>query len=553
MTMIASQAVATMPVPVLPDSAPFTAAQRAWLNGFFAGLMSRTSLAGQMPHAAATPAKEPAPAEEASDDAMPWHDPALPMEDRLKLAEGKPRARVLMAAMAQLDCGACGYVCKTYAEAIDRGEETDLTRCAPGGRETARKLKELVAMLPADQVLVGGKSISANQTSGAAPGAVAAPARPASDRRHPFAARLLRNQPLNAPGSAKDTRLIVFDLHGSGLTYKPGDAVGVLPENCPQVVDWVLEKLDASGAETVASPEGHPIPLREALLRHYGITQPPRSVVALLAEHAGDPTHASSLRTMLDEAGPGVAEGVEILDLLAQFPSARPPIEAFVKALRPLRPRLYSISSSPKAHPDEVHLTVGVVRYVNYLGRQCKGVASTYLAERLRTGQKARIFIHASHHFSLPADPNAPMIMVGAGTGIAPFRAFLQDRAAEGARGRNWLFFGDQHRELDFLYREELEAWLVKGLLSRLDTAFSRDQRERIYVQHRMLERAREIWAWLGDGAHFYVCGDARRMARDVDSALKRIVAEQGGMSAEAAAGYVSDLARSGRYARDVY
>jgi sulfite reductase (NADPH) flavoprotein alpha-component len=198
-------------------------------------------------------------------------------------------------------------------------------------------------------------------------------------------------------------------------------------------------------------------------------------------------------------------------------------------------------------------LTVGVVRYVNSLGRQCKGVASTYLAERLRTGQKARVFIHASHHFAPPADPNAPMIMVGPGTGIAPFRAFLQDRAADGARGRNWLFFGDQHRELDFLYRQELEAWLVKGVLSRLDTAFSRDQPEKIYVQHRMLERAREIWAWLQEGAHFYVCGDARRMARDVDLALKQIVAEQGGMSAEAAAGFVSDLARCGRYARDVY
>ena len=257
---------------------------------------------------------------------------------------------------------------------------------------------------------------------------------------------------------------------------------------------------------------------------------------------------------MIAQDGPGVPEGHEILDLLKRFPSARPAPDAFVAALKPIRPRLYSISSSPKAHPDDVHLTVAVVRYVNALGRQCRGVASTYLAERLRAGQKAKVFVHASHAFAPPADASAPMIMVGPGTGIAPFRAFLQDRAATaGARGRNWLFFGDQHRDRDFLYRAEIEKWLVDGVLTRLDTAFSRDQAEKIYVQHRMLERAREIWAWLQEGAHFYVCGDAKRMARDVDAALKQIVAEQGGMSAEAAAAYVSDLAKSKRYARDVY
>jgi len=444
-----------------------------------------------------------------------------------------------MAAMAQLDCGACGYVCQTYAEAIASGEEKDLTKCAPGGRETAKKLKELVATVPVNEVTVRG-----------APAPAVAKGH---DRRHPFAARLLKNHLLNGPASAKDTRHIVFDLHGSGLTYKAGDALGVIPENCPDMVNWLVEALDASGAESVNAPDGPSMTLHEALLRQVGITQPATGVVKLLAECATEPEHAKALQLMLNEDGPGVPGGYEILDLLKQFPSARPEPQAFVAALKPLRPRLYSISSSPRMHAVEVHLTVSVVRYVNAMVRQCRGVSSTYLAERLRAGQKAKVFVHASHSFAPPADGNVPMIMVGPGTGVAPFRAFLEERAASATRGRSWLFFGDQRRDQDFLYREEIEKWLLDGVLTRLDTAFSRDQAEKIYVQHRMLERAREIWAWLQEGAHFYVCGDAKRMARDVDAALKQIIAEQGGMSADAASAYVSDLAKAKRYARDVY
>jgi sulfite reductase (NADPH) flavoprotein alpha-component len=536
----------TTSIPVIPESAPFTPAQRAWLNGFFAGLLSRGAVPSSSP--APTQVVEPMAAHD-DEDAMPWHDPALPMEERLALAEGKPPARRLMAAMAQLDCGACGYRCRTYADAIASGEEKDLTRCAPGGRETAKKLKELAAIVPADQVTVRGAPVA---TPAPTPAPTAAPKGP--DRRHPFAARLLKNQPLNAPSSSKDTRHIVLDLHGSGLTYKAGDALGVLPENCPDLVGWILEALDASGAEAVTAPDAGGTTLHVALVRHVGITQPSTSLVQLLANCATNPEHTAALRTMLADDGPGIPEGYEILDLLQRFPSARPAPEQFVAALKPLRPRLYSISSSPAAHADEVHLTVAVVRYVNALNRQCKGVASTYLAERLRTGQKAKVFVHGSHGFAPPADANVPMIMVGPGTGVAPFRAFLQERAATaGSRGRNWLFFGDQRRDHDFLYRDEIERYLLDGVLTRLDTAFSRDQPDKIYVQHRMLERGREIWAWLQDGAHFYVCGDAQRMAKDVDAALKQIVAEQGGMSADAAAAYIGDLAKSKRYARDVY
>jgi sulfite reductase (NADPH) flavoprotein alpha-component len=470
------------------------------------------------------------------------------MDERISLAEGKPLGRRLMAAMAQLDCGACGYVCQTYADAIASGEDSDLTKCAPGGRETSKKLKELLATVPAEQVTVRGKPAAIP-----APAATAPPKHATHDRKHPFHARLLRNQSLNAPGSSKDTRHIVFDLHGSGLMYKAGDALGVIPENCPDTVAWILEALDASGAEPVTLADGSSLGLHDALLRHVTITQATGEVVKVLAASATDPTEAEALKAMLADGSPGIPEGHEILDLLKRFPSARPGVPAFIAALRPIRPRLYSISSSPAAHGEEVHLTVGVVRYLNPLGRQCKGVASTYLAERLRPGQKAKVFVHASHGFAPPANPDAPMIMVGPGTGIAPFRAFLHDRAARGHRGRNWLFFGEQRRDHDFLYREEMEKWLLDGVLTRLDVAFSRDQQEKIYVQHRLLERGREIWAWLEQGGHFYVCGDAKRMAKDVDSALKQIVAEQANMSAEAAGAYVADLAKSKRYARDVY
>jgi sulfite reductase (NADPH) flavoprotein alpha-component len=223
-----------------------------------------------------------------------------------------------------------------------------------------------------------------------------------------------------------------------------------------------------------------------------------------------------------------------------------------IAALAPLQPRLYSISSSLKAHPEEVHLTVGVVRYTKN-DRVRKGVASTFLTETLRTRQKVGVFVHTSAGFRLPADGATPIIMVGPGTGIAPFRAFLEERAATGAKGKNWLFFGDQHREFDFLYRVAIEAYAAKGVLTRLDLAFSRDQKEKVYVQHRMRENAKELWAWLQEGAHFYVCGDARRMALDVDHALHAIVAEQGGMSPAAAGEYVKALTKAKRYQRDVY
>ena len=523
-----------MSVPVLPESAPFTPAQRAWLNGFFAGLVSARS-AQPAPPVAATPTAA-APTTEAEEQ-FPWHDASLSLDERLKLAEGKLPERKLMAAMAQLDCGACGYLCKTYGEAIARGEEKDLTRCAPGGRETARKLKELVQLG------------LANRTATAAAPVAKKSAAAGYDRLKPYAARLIVSQPLNLPGSSKDTRLVTLDLKGSGIAYQPGDSLGVWPENCPDLVTWVLEALDATGSEKVSAPDGSLVTIREALTKHCVITKPSETLLELMAARA-NPAEASAIRKKIDDGAP---EGYEVFDLLNQFPSVHPPLEDFVTALAPLQPRLYSISSSLKAHPEQVHLTVGVVRYLNCRQRQCKGVASSYLADRVRSGQKVRIFIQPSHGFRLPTSSDTPIIMVGPGTGVAPFRAFLQERIASHAMGKSWLFFGDQKSEADFLYRKELESYVKDGVLTRLSTAFSRDQDRKIYVQHRMLEFAGEFWSWLREGAHFYVCGDAKRMASDVDQALKQIVAERGRMSEEQARGYVAEMAKSGRYQRDVY
>ncbi|HZB96105.1 MAG TPA: sulfite reductase subunit alpha [Herpetosiphonaceae bacterium] len=374
------------------------------------------------------------------------------------------------------------------------------------------------------------------------------------DRRHPYPAEVLDVFPLTGSGSAKDVRFVAFDLRNSGLTYKAGDSLGIFPENCPELVDLILAALGATGDEPVAAPDGRRVPARDALTRDYAITCSSDRLLTLLASSAADPGEARRLRELVEDDADGFLEGQDLHDLLAHFPSARPALGDLVASLAPIQPRLYSISSSPHAHPEEVHLTVSVVRYTkDGCPRVRKGVASTFLAERLRSGQKVRIFVQPAHGFGLPDDGAAPIIMVGPGTGIAPFRAFLQERKARRARGKSWLLFGDQHRASDFLYREELEEYLRSGVLTHLDTAFSRDQAAKIYVQHRLLENAPRLWAWLQAGAYFYICGDAKRMARDVDEALHRIVAEQGGMSAAEAKIYVAGLVRAKRYQRDVY
>lgn len=544
-----------MAIPVLPESAPFSAAQRSWLNGFFAGLLGfdggtatpavNGSANGHAPSANGHAA--PAVAED-----FPWHDPGLKLDERLKLADGKPHARVLMAAMAQLDCGACGYLCQSYSEAIANGEEKDLSKCSPGGKETAKKLKELQANRKAlPTVEANGHAPGTNGTA-PKPSANGHSVAPTFDRKNPFHAPLLDCRALTAPGSQKDVRFVSFSLRGSGLKYEVGDALGLMPENDPELVEQVLRAMGARGDEIVNVAGGLRVHAFDALAKHCVITRVSDDLAALLAASASDPSEASTLQTLVKDDVEGIPAGWDVLDLLEQFPSARAPVADMVAALSPLQPRLYSISSSLKAHPEEVHLTVGVVRYTQG-SRLRKGVASNFLTETLRVRQKAGVFVHTSPGFRLPSDGNVPIVMVGPGTGIAPYRAFLEERAATGATGKNWLFFGDQKCETDFLYREELAGFQKSGVLTRLDTAFSRDQAEKIYVQHRMMQNAKELWHWLESGAHFYVCGDARRMALDVDHALHAIVAEQGGLSADAAKDYVRELSKAKRYQRDVY
>ena len=508
-------------LPLIPESAPFDAAERAWLNGWLAAY-----------YGVAQPTAGPAPAEED----FPWHDMSLPLEERLQLAAGRPLEQQLMAAMAQQDCGQCGYLCKTYAAAVSSGAEKSLTRCVPGGKPTARTLKELLETGPAIPVT---------------PVAPAAAPAPPGERAARVMARLEASLPLNREGSLKDTRHTILGLAGTGLTYEVGDALGIQPENDPETVTAIIDCLDADRDMEVDCPDGSRRPLLEALARACDITRPSDEAVEVLASRAPDADESQRLQA-LAEGYPGAGPAdADLLDLLLTFRSARPPVQELISALGALQPRLYSISSSPKMAREAVHLTVATVRYQTR-GRWRGGVASTYLAERVAPGGSVPVFVQPAHDFRLPADDDADIIMIGPGTGVAPFRAFLQERRARGARGRNWLFFGDQRRACDFLYEEELVGFHHDGLLNELELAFSRDQNERIYVQQRMRERARDLWGWIESGARIFVCG-AVAMARDVDAALAAIIARQGGLGTGAAKARLAKLASEKRYLRDVY
>ena len=368
-------------------------------------------------------------------------------------------------------------------------------------------------------------------------------------RENPYAARLVRNRRLTSPDSGKEVRHFEIDLADSGLTYVAGDALGIRPTNCPELVESTLQALRCDGEEAVVIGGAGEISLRRALQRHVDLTRPTEDLVRSVAERARD----AGLQAALAQADfRTLATGREVIDYLIGWPAARFTPEEFVARCRALQPRLYSIASSPKAHPSSAHLTVSVVRYEAH-GWPRKGVCSTFLADRARSITPVPVFVQTAAHFRLPADATRPVLMIGPGTGIAPFRGFLQDRAAAGAAGRHWLFFGDQRAETDFLYRDEILRWRDDGLLTRLDLAFSRDQPEKIYVQHRLRERGAEVWRWLQDGAHLYVCGDARRMARDVDDALAEIVRMHGGLDEDAARAHLADLRAAGRYQRDVY
>ena len=369
-------------------------------------------------------------------------------------------------------------------------------------------------------------------------------------KTQPFPAAVLQNYNLNGPGD-KQTHQIALSLEGSDLNYEVGDALGVFPLNPPDVVDEIIANLPFKPSD-VPAPNGSEVSLRDALIHHYDIGSLNKSILQKWQARSGSPFLRSLVAADDKQAYDDFCWGRDLIDLVIDHPADFTDGEEFVSVLKKLQPRLYSIASSPRAHPGEVHLCVGAVRYESH-GRKRGGICSTFLADRLSSENPPRIYVHSNKAFRLPADAATDVIMVGPGTGIAPFRAFLEDRKATAASGRNWLFFGNPHRATDYLYQDELEALHADGVLNQLDLAWSRDQKEKLYVQHLMLQNGADLWNWLQNGAAFYVCGDASRMAKDVDQALLQIASEHGKLSADEAAAFISQLKKDKRYQRDVY
>ena len=382
-----------------------------------------------------------------------------------------------------------------------------------------------------------------------------APVVTAFSRKNPFPAPLLKRQRLDGPGSEKETFHYEFSLQQSGLIFEPGDSLGVFPRNAIELVDEIIGLLGFTGDEEVSGTSGESVALRDALQRERTITTPSRQFVQLVAERIPsahflleycDPNNRAKLDTYL--------WGRHVVDFALEYPELLNKLSAaeFAASLSKLQPRLYSIASSLKRYPEQAHLLVTNVGFVSH-GRARKGVCTSFLSERIEEGTRVPAFIHSAKHFRLPDDPAAPIIMIGVGTGLAPYRGYLQEREAAGATGRNWLFFGEQRRAANFYHAKEMADYSAAGLLTRFDTAFSRDQTSKIYVQHRIRECGREVWSWLNDGAYLYLCGDAERMAPDVDAAIQSVVEEHGGMSKEAAVEFVANLRTQKRYRRDVY
>jgi sulfite reductase (NADPH) flavoprotein alpha-component len=607
----------TTNAPLIPESAPFTAAQRAWLNGFLAALFSASGSPAPVepggPRAAVSVffGTESGNAESLAkrlgkavrgagfEVEVKSLDTVAPVDLSEKkhalfivstFGDGDPPANAAMFMeslgkddspdLSNLQYAVCALGDTNYERFCQCGKDLDVRLSSLGAKRLYARVdcdvdfekpfegwqQGVLGVLNAIArgggvqefgVTRTGSSVSREATHGAVhlassgvqesgvqesrssggSGAEVATEQLVYTRKNPYPARLLNNRRLTANGSGKETRHFEIELAGSGLSYEPGDALGVFPTNCPQLVDDLLRALNCDGEEAVPGPEESEIPLRKALTEYYDITRISRELLKEISSRSGDPR-------LVDD----YLWGREPIDLLHEFPSATFPAAEFVQFLKKLQARLYSIASSLRAHPGQVHLTVSIVRYTSH-GRARKGVCSAFLADR--AGNTVPVFIQVSRTFRLPADPDIPIVMVGPGTGVAPFRAFLQER--RGGRGQNWLFFGEQHAATDFFYRDEFEAMLAEGHLTKLTTAFSRDQTDKIYVQHRMLEHGRGLWDWLEQGAHFYVCGDASRMAKAVDAALHLVVETAGGLSKDRAIDYVQGLKAGKRYQRDVY
>jgi sulfite reductase (NADPH) flavoprotein alpha-component len=526
---------------IIPETAPFSAEQRSWLNGFFAGLISLDNVVAPLSAVQGAEVMKGITGD-GDDGEAPWHDQTMPMAERMKLAEGRPLRRKMMAAMAQQDCGQCGYNCHDYSEAIASRKEERLNLCVPGGKDTARMLKALYAELdsaPAAKIDAEPKA--------AAGAALAADIPLGRSRDNPATATFLSRRLLNKPGSEKETYHVEFDLAKAGLDYVVGDSFGVFARNDIGLVDQIIATLGALHTVPVRGKS-----LRDVLLDDVSLSPAPDSLFELISFITGGAQREKARALAQGEDPDGDAANLDVLAVLHKFSGVRPHPEAFVEALEPLQPRLYSISSSNNATPGKLSLTIDTVRYtINK--RKRLGLASTFLAERINPGDELKVYVQKAHGFALPENPETPIIMIGPGTGIAPFRAFLNDRRATGAKGRNWLFFGHQRSDCDFFYADELNAMKASGHLTRLSLAWSRDGAEKFYVQDRMREVGRELWSWLADGAHLYICGDAKRMAKDVERALVDIVAQFGARSTDEAISFVADLKKKGRFQQDVY
>jgi len=576
-----------MTAPFIPDTAPFNEDQRAWLNGFLAGLYSGDDSTAGNAQAAATPVtllfgSQTGTAETLSKKAAKQLKKAncdpkvldmadVSPEDLKEVAnlliisstygEGDPpdNAQALHAALmadaapklegvqySVLGLGDSAYVdfCQCSKEFDARLEALGAKRFAPMVEADGDPDEPFAEWIGSVTPALGDATATTE-----APDEEPEEDAPAFDKKNPFAAKLLKTENLNKEGSSKATHHIEISLEGSGLEYQVGDALGVYPENNARLVDEIIEAAGFTPDELAPIPHGEDQPLFDALRYHYDISVLSEAFLLACARL----TKHETLRSIVaDEATrKDYLNGRGLVDPIVEFGVRFPTTEYLVAPLRSLNPRLYSISSSPKAHPGEVHLTVGKVTYDAH-GRERLGVCSTYLSDH-KMDRPVKIYMHANKAFRLTEKDDAPAIMIGPGTGIAPFRAFLEERQARGAEGKNWLFFGDQHQATDFLYEDQITAWIKSGLLTRFDTAFSRDQEEKIYVQDRIIEYAQEFYAWLEAGAYIYICGDASRMAKDVDAAIHKAIETAGAKSEADAKTYVETLKKEKRYLRDVY
>jgi sulfite reductase (NADPH) flavoprotein alpha-component len=580
-----------MKTPHIPLDAPYSANQRAWLSGFFAGMHTRmiqtassanqddarllhiiygsqTGNAEAVANEAATIAKTHGlkpivkSMDEIETDAFAKIEHLLVITSTYGEGEMPDNAQLLWDSISSDTASAMHHIkysvlalgdtsydlfCQAGKDWDNRLAELGATRiyertdCDVDFEESAQTW--LTAVIP---LMTDGTSTATiiDTTAGTKE-------KPQYNRKNPFPGKLLVNRIVTDPKSSKETRHYEISIAGSGLNYEAGDALCVIPSNCPDLVADIMQAIGCQGDEE-EPVNGELIPLKEALQTRFEIKLPSKEFVEEIAKRSGDQELNGMLASDDKEELSKYLWGRDTIDLLLQFPQVEFSAAELISLLKPLQHRAYSISSSGKVHPETVHLTVASVRYESH-GRQHKGVCSTFLADRADESTEVRCFFTPNKVFRVPEDNTLPMIMVGPGTGLAPFRAFLQEREFRKATGKNWLFFGDRNAATDFMYREELEAMQQSGLLTKLDLAFSRDQEAKIYVQDRMREHGAELYSWLEQGGYFFVCGDAYRMAKDVDKALHDVISEHGQLTTPQAVEYVNQLKKDKRYVRDVY